>query len=164
MCWQPHNSSSCWCWVLRPNKEGSSRLARWEGFGMKGFHSKKSFWLCTIWFLVLIWSSILSFGSVLANLFKWRHVLFPLKLLLSRWTSRKNLSSGLVATASQLLHHLLVSQLLHLHRIADIAVRSNDSEWERVVRPLTEMDPMWHQNLARNNNLQTHWITQLIHL
>ena len=26
-------------------------------------------------------------------------------------------------------------------RIADIAVRSNDSEWERVVRPLTEMDP-----------------------
>eukprot|EP00434_Breviolum_minutum_P024402 symbB.v1.2.021551.t1/scaffold1847.1/size122519/4 len=29
-----------------------------------------------------------------------------------------------------------------LARIADIAVRSNDSEWERVVRPLTEMDPM----------------------
>ena len=29
----------------------------------------------------------------------------------------------------------------HRARIADIAVRSNDSEWERVVRPLTEMDP-----------------------
>ncbi|CAL1137495.1 unnamed protein product [Cladocopium goreaui] len=29
----------------------------------------------------------------------------------------------------------------NLPRIADIAVRSNDSEWERVVRPLTEMDP-----------------------